>query len=397
MPTNARSAPAPIEQLSAAEARAIALCAQGLTSATAPASVHDTLRLTGAVQLDTISVLARSHELVAYARLGAVPRADVEAAYWGGPPQAFEYSSHANCILPIELWPYFAFRRRAIAERWPAGAGRAIDDVRAHLAAGPITTTEAGGARDQAGWWNWSESKRALEHLYRRGDAVVATRRGWKRVYDLPERVLPRRLRSTDPSDAECYRCLVAQSARALGVGTRRDIANYHRLTPKILGVAPDCRRLVDEAIDANGLVRVRVEGWAEDAFVHPDAVTANPRDKHRTTLLSPFDSLVWDRERTEWLFGFAFLLEAYKPKDQRIHGYFTMPLLSGGRLVGRVDPSREKRTLVARSLSLEDPSAIAAMASALREAATWVGCDDVRIDAAQPKSILRELRRALR
>ncbi|MEX2226419.1 MAG: crosslink repair DNA glycosylase YcaQ family protein [Dehalococcoidia bacterium] len=396
--SRAVSASPPLE-LSIEDARLIALRAQGLTiSKRAPRSVGEVLRRTGAVQLDTISVLARSHELVAYARLGATPRETVEDAYWGAPARAFEYHGHANCILPVELWPYLAFRRRAGLRQWPNVKGRAIDEVRARLKDGPITASDVGGARaSSAGWWNWSDAKRALEMLYRLGEAVVTTRRGWKRVYDLAERALPPEVLAHAATDEECYRELVRQSARAMGIGTRRDIARYFQLTTRYAGNATDAVRLVDAAIADAGLQVVRVDGWAEPAIVAPEMLRAARGEQHRTTLLSPFDSLVWERERTERLFGFTFLLEAYKPKDQRIHGYFTMPLLTGGRLAGRVDPQRSGRTLIARSLSLEDPDAVDAMASALREAATWVGCDEVRVERAQPSRLKRELERALR
>ncbi|MEE1928065.1 crosslink repair DNA glycosylase YcaQ family protein [Streptomyces sp. TRM 70351] len=371
------AAPAPVLSLSADEARRIALRAQGLLGAPdRGAGVRGVLRSLGAVQLDTISVLARSHELVPYARLGAVGRAAVESAYWSG-GHAFEYWSHAACVLPVEEWPYFAFRRRAYRERgqrWHQLADReaACARVRERLAAdGPLTATELGGAKNGGVWWDWSETKIAVEWLLDTGEVVCGERRGWKRVYDLAERAVPGRLFHDGLDDAACLRRLVAQAGAALGVATRADLADYHRLRGE----------QVASVIADTGLVPVEVEGWGKPAWADPSALAAPPRGRHRTTLLSPFDSLIWDRPRTERVFGFTHRLEAYVPKPKRVHGYFAMPLLAGGRLLGRVDPAREGRTLVARQVSLDGPRAAAPMAAALWEAAGWVGCDDVRVE----------------
>ena len=202
-------------ELSAADARRGALRAQGLLGGGGPsagrrAGVPAMLARLGAVQLDTISVLARSHELVAYARLGPVGRDAVERAYWSN-GAAFEYWAHAACVLPIEHWPLFSFRRRrfrARGRRWhevPEGVGeRVLERLRAE---GPLTSTELGGAKRGGPWWDWSEVKVAVEWLLDIGEAVCTTRRGWRRVYDLPERALPARVLALDePSDADCVR-----------------------------------------------------------------------------------------------------------------------------------------------------------------------------------------------
>ncbi|MCP3756348.1 winged helix-turn-helix domain-containing protein [Streptomyces sp. TBY4] len=377
--TTATPRPHPAVSLSADEARRIALRAQGFLGAPdRRGGVRGVLRHLGAVQLDTISVLARSHELVPYARLGAVGRSDVEAAYWSD-HHAFEYWSHAACILPIEEWPHFAFRRRANkarGHRWHVleDKNRSTKTVLERLAAeGPLTSTELGGAKNGGEWFEWSETKIAVEWLLDIGEVVCTERRGWKRVYDLPGRAVPTALLHDELDDRECKRRLVALAGQSLGVGTRSDIADYHRLK------GPD----FDAVVEDSGLVPVEVEGWDKPAWADPSALASVPRGRHRTTLLSPFDSLVWERPRTERIFGFTHRLEAYVPKPRRIHGYFAMPLLAGGRLQGRVDPAREGTTLVARQLSLTTPKAARPMAQALREAATWVGCDTIRIDRA--------------
>jgi len=351
----------------------------------------------GAVQLDTISVLARSHELVAYARLGPVPRAQIEQAYWHpAKPAAFEYWAHAACVLPLEQWPYFAFRRRAFRARgvrWHQSHQETCEKVLARLRAeGPLTATQLGGAKAGGPWWDWSDVKIAVEWLLDTGEVICVRRTGWRRVYDLPERVLPGRLLDPDPSDLECLAYLAGVAARALGVVTQADLVDFHRLNFPAHEKG-QYTRLVPEAAQAAGLVPVTLagdragraravaSGWADPAALDRLA----DRGRHRVTLLSPFDSLVWDRKRTLRMFGFDHSLEAYVPKHKRVHGYFTMPLLAGGRLVGRVDPAREGKTLVARKVSVERAAAAEPMAQALREAASWVGCDDVRLEQVDP------------
>ncbi|CAM5670236.1 hypothetical protein GCM10010329_35220 [Streptomyces spiroverticillatus] len=377
--------------LSADEARRIALRAQGFLGALdRRAGVRGVLRHLGAVQLDTISVLARSHELIPYARLGAVERRRIEDAYWSEETHAFEYWSHAACILPVEEWPHFAFRRRAYRARpqWhhelsDGAYDRVIKQLRAE---GPLTATELGGAKNGGEWWDWSEAKVAVERALMYGDVVCTRRRGWKRVYDLAERAIPDTFQHDDLSDTECVRRLVALAGRSLGVGTREDISDYHRLK----------NTQVDEVIADSGLVPVEVEGWGRPAWADPQALATAPRGRHRTTLLSPFDSLIWDRPRTERVFGFTHRLEAYVPKPKRIHGYFAMPLLAGGRLLGRVDPAREGTVLVARQVSLESAKAVPDLAKALWEAASWVGCTEVRLDRTTPAELHAPLRAAL-
>ncbi len=365
------------------------------------------LRRLGGVQLDTISVLARSHELVAYARLGAIGRAKVEQAYWHPRrPAAFEYWSHAACILPIEEWPYYAFRRRALAERgrrWhqshPEVCARVLERIRAE---GPLTATELGGAKNGGPWWDWSDTKIAVEWLLDTGDVICVRRTGWRRVYDLPERVLPPELLETALSDEECLIRLAAVAGRALGVVTQSDLADYQRLRYGGAGLRQDGRALTTAgSAQAAGLVPVEIAGRtgsrAVRAWLDPNLPDARARrGRHRTTLLSPFDSLVWDRKRTMRVFGFEHSLEAYVPQAKRVHGYYAMPLLAGGRLVGRVDPARSGDTLVARKLTMDKPAAAEPMAQALVEAASWVGCDNVKLERVEPSGLEQRLQAAL-
>ncbi|MFD4788199.1 winged helix-turn-helix domain-containing protein [Streptomyces sp. NPDC058459] len=391
--------PRPAITLTADDARRLALRAQGFLGAPDRRSgVRGVLRALGAVQLDTISVLARSHELIPYARLGAVGRPAVESAYWhtpsSGAPHAFEYWSHAACVLPVEEWPHFAFRRRAYRDRphWNHQLPEGVYDqvIKQLRTEGPLTATELGGAKRTSDWWDWSGTKVAVERALMYGEVVCVERRSWKRVYDLAERAIPAELLHDSLDDTECLRRLVRLAGEALGVGTRADIADYHRLKGE----------QVDAVIAESGLVPVEVEGWGRPAWADPAALAAPPRGRHRTTLLSPFDSLIWERARTERIFGFTHRLEAYVPRPKRIYGYFAMPVLSGGRLIGRVDPAREGRTLVARQVTLDGPKAVPGVAQALLEAASWVGCTDVRVervDAPELRAPLTlELARAL-
>lgn len=368
-------------EISVDDARRLFLRAQGLLGAPdRRAGAPGVLRALGAVQLDTISRLARSHELVAYARLGPVGRAAVERAYWGRPAQAFEYWAHAACVLPMADWPWFGFRRRQYAAQQTVAADRVTADIRARLAAeGPLTSTELGGAKNGGAWWDWSDTKRATERMLAAGEVVCVERRAWKRVYDLAERAVPAELRAAEPDDPTCLRELVRRAGAQLGVATVHQLADYYRLT------TAEVRSVVAET----GLVPVAVGSWPQPGWADPAALARLPalRGRHRTTLLSPFDSLVWDRTRTEQVFGFIHRLEAYVPRQHRVHGYFTMPLLAGGRLVGRVDPGRERSALVVHRATIA-PAATEPLADALVEAAGWVGASTVRLDHLEPAAL---------
>src|SRR4029077_18062027 len=235
-------APAAEVTLSPDDVRRMTLRAQGFLGATSwPRSrasrgsrvgVSAMLHRVGAVQLDTISVLARSHELVAYARLGPVSRQAIEQAYWhASRPAAFEYWAHAACVLPLAQWPYFAFRRRAFRARgvrWHQVTPEACEKVLARLRAeGPLTATQLGGAKAGGPWWDWSDVKIAVEWLLDTGEVICVRRTGWRRVYDLPERVLPDELLGAEPSDAECLAHLAGVTARALGVVVQADLTEY--------------------------------------------------------------------------------------------------------------------------------------------------------------------------
>jgi uncharacterized protein YcaQ len=340
-------------------------------------------------------------------------------------------------VLPIAEWPWFGFRRRHHRARgWRGWGGVAelpvatVEKILGRLRdEGPLTATDLGGAKRGGPWWDWSDVKVAVEWLLDTGEVVCVERRGWRRVYDLAKRAVPADLLAMEPPDDESLARLVRLAGQAMGVATVADLADYYRLK-------------LDQAeavLEASGLVPVEVEGWggngngsgrssratstsghsrrggnglvrtghssrglvrdtgrrqpAGPAWADPDALAAAVRGHHRTTLLSPFDSLIWERRRTARIFGWSHAIEAYKPAAQREHGYYVMPLLAGGRLMGRVDPKREGGTLVVRRLSLETPRAVEPMAQALREAAEWVGCDSVRLERVTPASLAPPLR----
>jgi uncharacterized protein len=371
-------------ELSVADVRRLAVAAQGLNGRR-HRDPQRLLRGLSAVQIDTISVIARSHELVAFSRLGPVSRTDLARAWWGR-GKTFEYWAHAACIVPLELWPLFGWRRRRHMRRH----GELTAEQREILAqlrdSGPRTIAELGGARIAPGWWEWSPVKSAVEHLLARGDVVCTERRSFRRVYRLADDAIPDNLLSSEPDDAACYAALVALGASHMGVATDDDLADYFRLPAAT----------IRPAAAAAGLTPVTVRGWRRPAWADPQALQGESRSvRHRPLLLSPFDSLIWHRPRTERLFGFRHRLEAYTPAAKRQHGYFVMPLLAGGRLVGRVDPKRDGRVLRARTVSLE-PTAVSAMAEALRTAAGWVGCEDVVVEHVSPAELGDPLRAAL-
>ncbi len=373
--------------LSADEVRRITLYAQGFLGARAKrGGVAGVLRRVSAVQLDTISASSRGRTSSSRTR-GLGRSAGTRSSRRTGPrerPTTFEYWAHAACILPIADWPYYAWRRRAIAargQRWHKVSEDTCEQVLGRLRdEGPLTATQLGGAKAGGPWWDWSEVKIAAEWLLDTGRAVCVRRTGWRRVYDLPERVIPKDLIDHEPTDAECLSYLVGTVARALGVATHADFIEYQRLNGHGLHMRGGAA--LDEAARRPGSIPVTVPG-GQAVRVHRPGPTrravawlaAGGRGTHRTALLSPFDSLIWDRKRTLRMFGYRHLFEPYVPKEKRERGYFTMPLLAGGQIVGWVDPGREGKTLVAKNVFLEKPAAVAPMARALAEAAQWVGC----------------------
>lgn len=429
-----------IDKINAATARTLALRAQGLmgspysvsaksvvtaSSAEASAAVTEVLHHLGAIQLDTISVLARSHELVPYARLGAVGRQNVETALWpsDAEPTTFEYWSHAACVLPIDVYPWFAWRRRSYVRRgvrWhDVPSKKTLNNIKRQLADAPLNTTDLGGAKKSGYWWDWSDAKVGVEWLLDIGEVVCTQRIGWRRMYSLAENVIPSKYLSgvhavtvegvTGPSDDECLKHLVLAGLDTLGVGTLSDITDVHRLgSPHV--TKPTITRIVNELMESQQLQPIQVSGWNESAFISAQALSNIDarKTKSRTTLLSPFDSLVWNRDRMERIFNMRYRIEAYTPEAKRIYGYFAMPVLHDGQLVARVDPGRtgkaSNQTFVAKHVAFEldkngkvPATAIAGTAQAIREAATCVNAVDIQVEKVTPASAKKTLGAALK
>ena len=380
-------------RLSLAAARRVALAAQGL-AAPRPAKgdlagarrVVDRLQL---IQIDSVNVLCRAQELPLWARLGAHPRDALPRLV--EKRELVEYWGHEASLLRAELHPLFRWRMEAAArgERvWghvsrmgrerPDYIARILDEIRARgpLAASQLedaATHEKGGS-----WWGWTPPKVAAEWLFWTGRIAATHRLGsFERVYDVAERVLPRHvLDAPTPSPDDARKQLLRRAARALGVATAGDLADYFRIR------RPQAKAPIAEPVEEGALVPVQVEGWREPAFVDPDAKT--PRTATARTLVSPFDSLIWERARTERLFGFRYRIEIYTPAHKRVHGYYVLPFLMGDRLVARVDlkSDRDRGALAVPGAHAEagvDRRAVAgALADELRALAAWLGLDRV-------------------
>lgn len=385
-------------------ARALHLAAQGmLQPRRARATKTDVLaaiRRMGVLQIDTISVVARSPYLVLFSRLGDYPPEWLEQLLAEG--RLFEYWAHEACFIPIE--DYGLYRHRMIdvgALGWKAGASwaraepghveRVLDHIRAN---GPVRAADFERVDGKAGgWWSWKPEKRSLEVLFTSGRLMIARRQNFHRVYDLAERVLPNWDDSRMPPMETVRREFVLRAVRALGLAKAAWIPDYHRTRPPHL----DPQRLADEGL----LLRARVDGWSAPVFVHPDhaglleRAAAGALTPTVTSLLSPFDPIVWDRRRALELFGFDYRLECYTPAEKRRYGYFTLPILRRGALVGRIDAKAHRKRGVFEliSVALEPGVRVSErmlrdLAGAVLRCARWHGCAQVELTRATPDTL---------
>jgi len=330
-----------------------------------------------------VNVVARAHYLPMFSRLGPYPRELIDKAAWSRPRDLFEYWGHMASLLPLDLHPLFRWRM-AEAERgggtWTglrvfAGPRRAEAEalLRRIETDGPLAASDLEAPKGPGGWWGWSDGKRALEWLFWAGHITTSTRRGsFERVYDLTERVIPRKVLETPtPSEADAHRALVRISSRALGVATAGDLRDYFRLSPE------NFRPRLAELVEAGELMPVQVKGWKQQAFLDPEARA--PRRVQARALLAPFDPLVWERSRAERLFGVKYRIEIYTPAHKRHHGYYVLPFLLGDRIVGRVDlkSDRAADALLVQSAHAEPgaPTDVAPeLGAELRLMAEWLG-----------------------
>lgn len=373
-------------ELSRAQARRVALAAQGFcdprpTGRVDRRHLRRVLHRTGLIQIDSVNVLVRSQELPLWARLGPHPRSLISDGTEAG--DLFEYGVHEACHVPVQLHPLLRWMMAA-DHRWKSVAALRqrrpglIDEVLERVRQdGPLV---AGDLRQRVGpkssWWDWDDGKVALEHLFHRG-AVTAVRRpsDFARVYDLTERVVPAHILDLPtPDETDARKELLVLAARHHGVGTLDDLTDYHRQKN-----AP-CRPLIGELVEDGRLIETTVEGWAKPAYLHPDA--ARPRRVSARALLSPFDPVVWHRDRTERLFGFRYRIEIYVPKPQRVHGYYVLPFLLGDELVARVDLKADRATgrLLVRGAfgepGIDGASVACELADELASMAGWLGLE---------------------
>jgi uncharacterized protein len=391
--------------LSLREARRIALAAQGFgnTRPEGPASrraLRGMAEALGVLQIDSVNVLARAHLLPGFSRLGRYDTGDLHVLSYGGKgsknsPGAgrafFEYWAHEASLLPLELYPLFRWRmeRAARGERIYTGLARfgreqrgLIDRVlaevtdRGPLAAGEFSAGEKGGG----GWWGWSHTKTAVEWLFWAGALTTATRRGtFERVYDLPERALPKEIvEAPAPAARDAIRELMRRSAKAIGIGAERCLRDYYRLD------IADARPALAELVESGEIMPVTVEGWKSRAYLHKDA--AQPRRMTARALLAPFDPLIWQRERTEALFGARVRLEIYTPAHKREHGYYVLPFLLGDSIVARVDLKADRKAGILRVLAAHiEPGIVPGrvvepLCEELHLMAQWLGLGSVAV-----------------
>ncbi|AZO12318.1 MULTISPECIES: winged helix-turn-helix domain-containing protein [unclassified Mesorhizobium] len=384
------------EQVSLATARRVALSAQGFNDAR-PAGTPDRRHLarvlsrTGLLQIDSVSAVVRAHYMPLYSRLGPYPLSLLDNAALNRRRTVFEYWAHEASFLPVETYPLMRWRMQR-AERgeemylglakWGRERKQMIDEIYRQVAdRGPIAASDIEGHKGNGGWWGWSEAKHAFEWLFWAGRITTAYRRGFERYYDLPERVLPQAVLDLPvPSVEDAHRELLRISARAHGIATYGDLRDYFRLAPG------DTKDRIEELVEMGELLPMKVEGWDKTAYLHKDA--RFPRRIDARALLAPFDPVVFERTRTEKLFGFRYRIEIYTPAEKRQYGYYVLPFLLGDRIVARVDlradrPAGVLRVHAAYAEPGAPPETAAQLFDELKQMQGWLGLDSIEITPA--------------
>ena len=380
-------------EITAATARRIAIAAQRLADPPRPVgSTADRGHLRrlvdaiGLLQIDSVNVLARAHYLPVFARLGPYPTAVLDGAAWPERPAdrtLFETWAHVASLVPVEMEPLLRWRRFRSSDDWMSRHRAFADQVLAVVAergptsAGDIEKALEAPGKGRSGWWEWSHTKIACEQLFIAGELGVATRRAFERRYDLAERVVPARvLAIPTPTEADAKRELTALAARHHGIGTARDLADYYRIK------VGEAKSALQDLTDQGVVEAVTVHGWKELAYVHRDARV--PRRVAGQALLCPFDPLIWERSRTERLFGIRYRIEIYTPAPKRVYGYYVFPLLVADRIVGRFDLKADRaggRLLVQASWAepgVRCADVVPPAAVELRRMAAWLGLDGI-------------------
>ena len=382
------------DTLTAGEARRIAMAAQGFGGdREAPVAKRQLTKLVdrlGVIQIDSVNVVSRTHYLPAFSRLGAYPRDMLEDIAWSKTRPLFEYWAHEASLLPMASQPLFRWRMEDAQAGVGVWKGVAkflrerrdfVDRVRDEIATrGPMSASELEmGHKGQGGWWGWSEAKRAVECLFWAGELTTATRRGtFERVYGLPEKVIPKAVWALPtPDRADAQRQLYRIAARAMGVATSKDLRDYFRMPVE------GAKDRIAELVEAGDLLPVTVKGWREPAYL--DAGARRPRRIETTSLLSPFDNLIWFRERTERMFGVRYRIEIYVPAEKRQHGYYVLPFLEGDALTARVDLKSDRKAgvLLVQSAHAEpwaSHETPVKLAHELKRMAGWLGLESVRV-----------------
>lgn len=400
--------------LSRADARRLALTSLGFAerkpARAGIAHVRATAARLGAIQIDSVNVLARAHYLPTFSRYGPYPTAALDDLVHGR-RELFEYWGHAACFLPVDLYPLLRWRMDGQSERWSGLATKRkgfIEDVYRQVAErGPLAAGELANAGKSRGpWWGWSDGKMAIEFLFRQGRLAIAGRRHFERLYDVPERVLPKEVLEAPPLEPrEAKKALLARAARAMGVGTASGIAAYFhvdawwdRQSPTGRRPAVNSQQLFDELVEERRLERVQVDRWTRPGYVVPG--TRISRSIDACAIVSPFDPVLWERKWTKAVFDFDYQIEIYVPAPKRVYGYYVLPFLLGDRFVARADlkADRSASRLLVHAAHVEpghDAGRVAeALASELRETARWLALESLAVG---PRgNLARHLKRAV-